>query len=134
MTLKPQGQRSEKLPINSFMTEVPIYRNQSINLQSMKELIVSDKSNLLRKAYFLLKSGFQVIAFFYSFGVRIPCYNWCKIDVYKWARQLFSGHYKMISDWFIFSKYFSDWWVSCMTVTWLYYFSKWDIKIIAIKL
>ena len=134
MTLKPQGQRSEKLPINSFMTELPIYRNQSINLQSMKELIVSDKSNLLRKAYFLLKSGFQVIAFFYSFGVRIPCYNWCKIDVYKWARQLFSGHYKMISDWFIFSKHFSDCWVSCMTVTWLYYFSKWDIRIIAIKL
>ena len=39
------------------------------------QLIDSDKSNLLRKVDFLLKSGFQVIAFFYSFGGRIPCYN-----------------------------------------------------------
>ena len=133
MTLKPQGQRSEKLPINSFMTEVPIYRNQSINLQSMKELIVSDKSNLLRKAYFLLKNGFQVIAFFILLELGYLVTTNVKF-VYKWARQLFSGHYKMISDWFIFSKHFSDCWVSCMTVTWLYYFSKWDIRIIAIKL
>ena len=29
----------------------------------MKELIASDKCNLLRKVHFVLKSGFQVIAF-----------------------------------------------------------------------
>ena len=27
--------------------------------------------------------------------------------VYKWARQLISGHYKRMSEWFIFSEYFS---------------------------
>ena len=44
------------------------------NLKSF-QLIVSDKSNLLNKVRFLLKSGFQVTVFFYSFVGRIPYYN-----------------------------------------------------------
>ena len=54
--LKQQGQGFEKLSNNAF-----------------------DKSSLLRKVDFLLKSDFQVIAFFYSFGDRIPCYNCFKL-------------------------------------------------------
>ena len=52
------------------------------------QVIASDKSNLLRKVDFLLKIGFQVIAFFLSLEVKylaIIVVNF----VYKRARQLF---------------------------------------------
>ena len=52
------------------------------------QVIASDKSNLLRKVDFLLKIGFQVIAFFLSLEVQylaIIVVNF----VYKRARQLF---------------------------------------------
>ena len=44
---------------------------------------------------------------------------------YKWARQLFPGHYKMF-DWFTFQNIFGgfDLWFSFIVVTWLDYFSK----------
>ena len=38
-----------------------------------------------------------------------------------------------MSDWFIFSKYFSDWWFNFIMVAWLYYFSKQGTKMIAIE-
>ena len=41
---------------------------------------------------------------FYFFGRRILVIIFVNF-VYKWARQLFSGHHKT-SDWFIFSEYF----------------------------
>ena len=96
------------------------------------KLIASDKSNLLRKFDFLLKSGFQVIAFYVSLEVgylAVIVLNF----VYKWARQLFSGHHKIMPNWFIFSEYFSDWWFNFIMFTWLYFFSKYDTKMIAIK-
>ena len=68
--------------------------------QKFKQLSInsSDKSKLLREIYFLLESLFQVIAFFLlsevGFLVRIS--------------YLFSGHYQILSDWFIFLEYFFD--------------------------
>ena len=62
------------------------------------QVVASDKSNLLRKVDFLLKSGFQVIEFFILLGVGYLVI----IDVnfvYKWARQLFSSHHKTMSGW-----------------------------------
>ena len=35
-------------------------------------------------------------------------------------------------DWCIFSKHFSNWWFNFIMVTWLYYFSKKDTKIICL--
>ena len=52
--------------------------------------------------------------------------------VYK-CTQLFSGYHEVMSDWFIFSEHLSDWWFNFIMVTWLYYFSKQDTKVIAIK-
>ena len=68
-------------------------------------VIASDKSNLLRKADFLLKSAFQVTEFLILLKVRylaIIVVNF----VHKWARQLFSGHHKIMPDWFIFRNIF----------------------------
>ena len=61
------------------------------------QVIASYKSILLRKVDFLLKSGFQVVAFF------IPLEVWYLVIivvnfVYKWPRQLFLGYHKIISD------------------------------------
>ena len=53
--------------------------------------------------------------------------------VYKCTRQLFSGYHEVMSDWFIFSEHLSDWWFNFIMVMWLYYFSKQDTKVIAIK-
>ena len=59
------------------------------------QVITSDKSNLLRKIYCLLKSGFQVIAFCIPFGVG--CLVIIAVNfVYKWAQQLFSGDKKCL--------------------------------------
>ena len=69
------------------------------------QVIASDKSTLLRKVDFLLKSGFQVIAFLIPWVVGylvITVVNF----VYKWARQLFLGHHKIMSDLFMFSNIF----------------------------
>ena len=72
------------------------------------QVIASNKSNLLRKVDFFPKSGFQVIGFFIPLEVGYLAI----LDVnfiYKWERQLFSGHHKIKSDWLISSEYFSDW-------------------------
>ena len=95
-------------------------------------VLASDKTNLIRIVHFLLRIGFQVIAFFIFFKVRYLVAIIVNFN-YKWARQLFSGHYKVISDWFIFLEYFSDWWFNFIMATRLYYFSKEDTKTIAIK-
>ena len=72
------------------------------------QLITFDNSHLLTKVHFLLKSGFQVIIFFIL--LEVGYFVTIVVSfVYKWARQLFLGHYKLISDWFIFSEYFSNW-------------------------
>ena len=87
------------------------------------QVIASDKSNLLWRVDFLLKSGFQVIAVFLHLEVRylvIIVVNF----VYKWARQLFSGHHKKMSDSLILLEYFSGWRFNFIMVTWLYYFLK----------
>ena len=68
------------------------FHRTSLKLKSC-QVIASDKSNLLWRVDFLLKSGFQVIAVFLHLEVRylvIIVVNF----VYKWARQLFSGHHK----------------------------------------
>ena len=95
------------------------------------QVIASDKSNL-RKVDFLLKSDFQVITFFIPFGGRISC-----CDSHKYCLQMsptiISGHHKIMSDSFIFSKYFSDWLFDFIMVMWLYYFPKYDAKMIATK-
>ena len=69
------------------------------------QVIASDESNLLRKVDFLLESSFQVIAFYIPLEEGYVVIIVANFD-YKWARQLFSGHHKIISDWFIFSEYF----------------------------
>ena len=61
------------------------------------QLTASDKSNLLRKVQFLLKRGFQVIAFFILLEVGYLVAIIVNF-VYPWARQLFSEHYKIMSD------------------------------------
>ena len=69
------------------------------------QLIASDISNLLRKVDFFLKNSFKVIAFFIPLKVGylvIILINF----VYKIARQLFSGHCKIITDWSIFRTIF----------------------------
>ena len=58
------------------------------------QVIVSDKSNLQRKVDFLLKSekGFFILlegGYLVIIVVNI---------VYKWARQIFLGHHKIMSD------------------------------------
>ena len=87
------------------------------------QLIAFDKSNVQRIAHFLPKSDFHVVAIFIllevGYLVTIVMYF-----VYKWARQLFSEHYKITSAWFMFSEFFSDWWFNFVTVTKLYYFFK----------
>ena len=65
------------------------------------QLIASDKSSLLRKNLFLLKSGFQVMVFF----ILLEAGYLVKIAVTLYIRKLFSRHYKMF-DRFMFSKYF----------------------------
>ena len=50
---------------------------RDIDLKSC-QLTASEKSNILRKVHFLLKSSFQVIAFFTLVEGRIPCYNYRK--------------------------------------------------------
>ena len=82
-------------------------RKLSFILQKNCQLIVSDKSTLLRKVHFLLKEGFHFIAF--SFLLEVRHLVTIVINfVYKWARQLFWGHYKLMSDWFMFLEYFFD--------------------------
>ena len=89
------------------------------------KLVALINLNLLIEVYLVLKSGFQVIAFFILLKVGYL--------VTIVVRQLFSGHYKIMSDWFIFSEYFSDSWLNFNMITWLCYFSKLDAKTIAIK-
>ena len=79
--------------------------------------IASDKSNLLRKVYFLLKHCFQVTAFLEFFGRVGYLITIAVIFVYKWAQQLFLGHYRMMFEW-LFLGHFSDWWFSFIMVTW----------------
>ena len=71
----------------------------------------------MRKVEFLLKSDFQVIAFFIPLEVGYPIIIVVNF-VYKQARQL------IMSDWFTFSGYFFNWWFNLIMVTWLYYFPK----------
>ena len=79
-------------------------------------VIASDKSNLLRKVDYLLKSCFPVKAFFIplevGYLVRIVVNS-----VYKYAQQLLSRH-KIISDWLVFSEYFPDWWFRFIMLMW----------------
>ena len=86
--------------------------------------IASNKSNLLKKVLFLLKSGFQVISQIFillEVGHRVTIVvNFS----YKGGPQSFSGHYKIMPDWFIYLEYFSDWWFNFIVVTWLCYFCK----------
>ena len=61
------------------------------------QVLASDKSNLVRKVDFFLKNDFQVMAFSILLEVGylvIIVVNF----VYKWARQLFSGSHKIMSD------------------------------------
>ena len=81
------------------------------------KVIASDNSNLLRKVVFLLKSNFQVTAIFNFLGVGYLVVNF----IYKWKRQIFLVHHKIMSDWFIFSKYLSECFNFVM-VTWFYCF------------
>ena len=103
----------------------PYSSHQSHSDKDLKscQVIGSNKSNLLRKVDFLLKSSFQVIAFFISlevgYLVKIVLNFVC-----KGARKLFLGHHRIMLDWFIFSEYFSHWWFHFIMVTWLYYFPK----------
>ena len=69
------------------------------------QVIASDKSNLLRKVDFLLKSGFQVIEFFTPLEVGSLLFIVVN-SVYKWAQQLFLGHHKIISEWLYFRNIF----------------------------
>ena len=81
------------------------------------KVIASDNSNLLRKVVFLLKSNFQVTAIFIFLEVGYLVVNF----IYKWKRQIFLVHHKIMSDWFIFSKYLSECFNFVM-VTWFYCF------------
>ena len=81
--LKPLGQEFEKLSINSFRV---------------------NKSNLLIKIHFLLKSGSQVIVFLILLKVGYLVTIVVNL-VYKWKRQIFSVYYKKMSDCFLFSEY-----------------------------
>ena len=87
------------------------------------QLIAFDKSNLQRIAHFLPKSDFHIVAIFILLEVGYLVTIVMNF-VYKWARQLFSEHYKTTSAWFMFSEFFSDWWFNFVTVTKLYYFFK----------
>ena len=73
------------------------------------QVIASDKSNLLRKADFRLKGVFFFLVFFIPFEVR-HLFTIFVNFLYKCSRQLFSEHHKIMTDWFIFLEYFSDWW------------------------
>ena len=44
-------------------------------------LIASDKSNLLKKVHFFLKSGFQVIVFYILLEIGYLCYNCRKLSL-----------------------------------------------------
>ena len=93
--------------MKGFIASVTIFKSQDADLKSC-QVIASDKSNLLEKIDFLLKSGFQVIAFFIL--LEVGCLAIIVINfTYKWAQQLFLRHHKIISDWFIFLEYFPDW-------------------------
>ena len=70
------------------------------------QLIASDKSNLLRKVCFLLKSGSPVIGF--SILLEVGYLDAIVLNlVYKW-QHLFLGHYKIIPNWVIFLECFSE--------------------------
>ena len=43
---------------------------------------------------------------------------------FAWSQQLFSEHYKIISDLCIFSEYFSDYSFNFIMVPWFHYFSQ----------
>ena len=70
-------------------------RSQSLTPQGQrfgKLSITFDNSNSLRNAHFLLKSGFQVVAFFIFLAVAYLVTVVVNLG-YKWAWQLFPGHY-----------------------------------------
>ena len=77
----------------------PYSSHQSHSDKDLKscQVIGSNKSNLLRKVDFLLKSSFQVIAFFISlevgYLVKIVLNFVC-----KGARKLFLGHHRIMLD------------------------------------
>ena len=70
----------------------------------------------LRKVHFLLKSEFLVIGLFVLLEVGYLL-TMVVTFVYRWAWHLFSGYYKIMPDWFIFSEYFSIWWFNLIMVT-----------------
>ena len=88
---------------------------KTVKVSSFKVIVVISlksprqgfKSNLLTKVDFLLEIVFQVTLIFIPLEVGyvvIIVGNF----VYKGARQLISGHHKIMCDWFIFSEYFYD--------------------------
>ena len=116
---------SSKIDASIFLLQYPL-----AGIGIWKVAIPFD--NLLRKAYFLLKIGFQVVAFFIVLEVGyliIIVANFA----YKGAQKLFLENHKIMTDWFMFSEYFSNWLCNFIMVMWLYFFSKWDTKIIAFK-
>ena len=64
-----------------------------------------DTYNLLRKADFLLKSGFQDIAIFIPLEEGYLVIIVINV-VYKWVRELFSGYQKIMSEIYIFWIFF----------------------------
>ena len=99
--------RHTKFYNESALQNPKMHTCSNLDLKSC-QVIAYDDSNLLIKVDFLLKIGFQVIVFFIPLGVGylvIIVVNF----VYKWAWQLFLGHHKIMSDWFIFLEHFSDW-------------------------
>ena len=75
------------------------------------------------KVDLILKRDFQVITFFIHLEVGYLVLIAASF-FYKWVRQLFLRHHKIISDWFILSEHFSDWWFNLIMAKWFYYFWK----------
>ena len=76
------------------------------------QFIASNKSNLMSKLRFRLKVVSKLFLLFPKhFFILLEVGYLAKIVVhvvYKWARQLFSPHFKIMSDWFIFLEFSPD--------------------------
>ena len=83
-----------------------LYLHKDRDLKSY-HLIAFGKSNFQRKFHLPLNKWFPNYCNFYLLGVgyRVTIFEFVNF-VYKWTRQLFSGFYKIMSDWFTSLEHF----------------------------